>query len=58
MSVNTSGSVRRVPKVPMVMRSVRVPLALWDAVKTHADERGESISDAVRWGLEAYLRRK
>lgn len=57
-NVNTSDTVRRVPKVPMVMRSIRVPVALWEAAKTKADERGESISDVVRDALEAYLRKK
>lgn len=57
-SVNTSGTVRRVPKQPMVMRSIRVPERLWSEAKAKADERGESISDVVREALERYLRRK
>lgn len=57
-NVNTSGSVRRVAKPPMVMRSIRVPVKLWDAAKAKADEREESISDVVREALEAYLRRR
>jgi hypothetical protein len=40
----------------MVMRSVRVPAALWEAAKAKADERHESISDVVREALERYVR--
>lgn len=57
-NVNTSGTVRRVAKLPMVMRSIRVPERLWNEAKAKADERCESISDVVREALEAYLRRK
>lgn len=57
-NVNTSGTVRRVAKRPMVMRSIRVPAKLWDEAKVKADEREESISDVLREALEAYLRRK
>lgn len=58
MTVNTSGTVRRVPKQPMVMRSIRVPERLWNEAKSKADEREESISDVVRDALERYVRRK
>lgn len=54
----TSGSLPRVPKVPMVMRSIRVPERLWNEAKAKADERGESISDVIREALERYLRRR
>jgi hypothetical protein len=40
----------------MVMRSIRVPLALWTAAKDKADERGENISDVIREALERYVR--
>lgn len=56
--VNTSDTVRRVAKPPMVMRSIRVPAKLWEAAKSKADEREESISDVLREALEAYLRRR
>jgi len=39
-----------------VMRSVRVPEALWEQAKAKADERHESISDIVREALERYVR--
>lgn len=45
-------------KPRMVMRSIRVPLALWTAVKAKADERGENISDVIRDALERYVRRR
>lgn len=57
-NVNTSATVQRVPKLPMVMRSIRVPERLWADAKAKADERGESISDVVREALERYLRSK
>lgn len=56
--VNTSASVRRMAKPPMVMRSIRVPLRLWNEAKAKADEREESISDVIREALERYVRRK
>lgn len=46
------------PKKPMVMRSIRVPAALWEAAKAKADEREESISDVIREALERYVRRR
>lgn len=46
-----------VTKKPMVMRSIRVPLKLWTAAKTLADEREENISDVVRDALERYVRK-
>lgn len=44
------------PKKPMKSRVIRVPDELWEAAKTRADERGESVSDAVRKFLERYVR--
>ena len=51
-------SLPRVAKPNMVLRSVRVPLALWEAAKAKADERQESISDVIREALERYVKRK
>jgi hypothetical protein len=45
-------------KPAMVMRSIRVPLALWTDAKAKADERDENLSDVIREALERYLRRK
>lgn len=39
----------------MVMRSVRVPLKLWDRAKKKADANDENISDVVRRLLEEYV---
>lgn len=47
----------RVPKPIMVMRSLRVPAALWNQAKTIADERDENISDVIREALERYVKR-
>lgn len=43
-------------KPSMVMRSIRVPLALWTAAKEKADERDENISDVIREALERYVK--
>jgi hypothetical protein len=56
-NVNTSGTLRRVAKPSMVMRSIRVPLKLWEAAKARADEREENISDVIREALERYVKK-
>lgn len=48
----------RMSKPAMVMRSVRVPLRLWNEAKAKADEREENISDVIREALERYVRSK
>ena len=48
-------TLRHVSKPAMVMRSIRVPLKLWERAKAKADEREENISDVVRAALLAYL---
>lgn len=56
-NVNTPTTLPRVPnKPPMVMRSLRVPKALWDAALEKAAERQENISDVIREALERYVR--
>jgi hypothetical protein len=47
-----------VPKRKMVIRSLRVPLKLWDDAKARADERDENISDVIREALERYVKGK
>lgn len=37
-------------------RTVRVPDALWEEVRDIALERGETLADVVRRGLERYVR--
>lgn len=44
------------PKKPMPQRVIRVPDRLWEAAKAKADERGETVSEAVRKFLERYVR--
>lgn len=44
------------PKEPMEKVSFRVPLRLWRAAKVRADEKGETVSEAVRRFLERYSR--
>lgn len=41
---------------PMKNRVVRVPEALWEKAKERADEKGETVSEAVRKFLERYVR--
>lgn len=45
-------------KPPMVMRSIRVPLALWTAAMSKAAERDENLSDVLREALERYVKRR
>jgi antitoxin component of RelBE/YafQ-DinJ toxin-antitoxin module len=37
-------------------RVIRVPDTLWSAARKRADERGETVSEAVRKFLERYVR--
>lgn len=54
----TPDTISTVGKPVMIMRSLRVPEALWEAAKTKADERQENISDVIREALERYVRSK
>jgi hypothetical protein len=40
----------------MVQRVIRVPDPLWRAAKVRADEKGETVSEAVRKFLERYTK--
>jgi hypothetical protein len=44
------------PKEPMKSRVVRVSDDLWERAKRRADEKGETVSEAVRKFLERYAR--
>lgn len=44
------------PKEPMKKKALRVPEGLWRAALKRADERGETVSEAVRKFLERYTR--
>lgn len=56
MNVNTADTLPPMSKRPMVMRSIRVPLKLWEKAKAKADEREENISDVIREALERYVK--
>lgn len=43
-------------KEPMKSRVIRVSDELWKAAKERADERGETVSEAIRKFLERYTR--
>jgi predicted HicB family RNase H-like nuclease len=44
------------PKEQKENRTVRVQPKLWQAALARADERGESLSEAIRRFLERYVR--
>ena len=56
--VLTSATLADVGKKPMVMRSIRVPIKLWEAAKEQADTEEKDISQVVRELLERYVRGK
>lgn len=43
------------PRTPM--HSFRCPDPLWEAAKTTADKRGETVAEVLRKALERYVRR-
>jgi antitoxin component of RelBE/YafQ-DinJ toxin-antitoxin module len=45
-----------VGKQPMRPKAIRIPDKLWDAAIKRADEKGETVSEAVRKFLERYVR--
>lgn len=47
-----------VGKPKMVKRTFYVPLKLWIAAMTKADEQEENVSDVLREALERYVRSK
>lgn len=44
------------PKTPA--RSVRVGAPLWEAAKTRAAERGETVTDVITRALQRYVNNK
>lgn len=44
------------PRQPMGNRVIRVSDSLWAKAKMRADERGETVSEAVRKFLERYVK--
>lgn len=51
---DTVGRVPNKPKTPL--HSFRVDDALWEAAKARAEERGETLADALRKFLRRYTR--
>lgn len=39
----------------MVIRTLRVPVELWEAAKAKADGRNETLSDVIRAALTKYV---
>lgn len=37
-------------------RSVRIPDELWEALRSRADERGETVTDVILRAIRFYLR--
>lgn len=54
MDMRHTGRVKTTHTPP---RSVRIPDALWNAAKTKADERGETVTDVIIRALERYVKR-
>ena len=44
------------PRKDNPARAIRVPDDLWAAAKKRADEKGETVSEAIRKFLERYTR--
>lgn len=44
------------PRKDNPARSVRVPDDLWNAAKTRAEERGETVTDVLIRALKRYVR--
>lgn len=44
------------PRPGTPARAIRVEHELWEAAKKRADERGETVSDAIRAFLRRYVR--
>lgn len=49
--------MRRMAKPPMVQKTYRVPVALYEAAMERAAEREENLSDVIREALERYVKR-
>lgn len=47
-------TIRRMAKPPMIQKTYRVPVALYDAAMDRAEERQENLSDVIRRALEQY----
>ena len=44
------------PRKDNPARAIRIPEELWEKARKRADEKGETVSEAVRKFLERYVR--
>lgn len=49
-------TMRRMAKPPMIQKTYRVPVTLYEAAMTKAEEQQENLSDVIRAALEDYVR--
>lgn len=49
--------MRRMAKPPMIQKTYRVPVALYERCMEKAEEREENLSDVIRKALEEYAER-
>lgn len=47
-------TMRRMAKPPMIQKTYRVPVALYEAAMDRAEERQENLSDVIRRALQQY----
>lgn len=50
--------MRRMAKPPMIQKTYRVPVSLYEAAMAKAEEREENLSDVIREALERYVKVK
>lgn len=49
--------MRRMAKPPMIQKTYRVPVALYERCMELAEEREENLSDVIRRALEQYVKK-
>lgn len=47
--------MRRMAKPPMIQKTYRVPVTLYEAAMAKAEEQQENLSDVIRDALERYV---
>lgn len=48
-------TMRRMAKPPMIQKTYRVPVPLYEAAMAKAEEQQENLSDVIRDALERYV---
>lgn len=48
-------TMRRMAKPPMIQKTYRVPVTLYEAAMAKAEEQQENLSDVIRDALERYV---